>query len=82
VQAAIITAFGQPEQLRLTELPDPRPGPGQVRIAVRAAGVNPVDGGNRADGGWAGLQLPCILGYERCRDHRQGWPGGGRPGTR
>jgi hypothetical protein len=25
------------------DLPDPHPGPGQVRIAVRAAGVNPSD---------------------------------------
>jgi NADPH2:quinone reductase len=31
---------------------------------VRAAGVNPVDAGNRADGGWAGLRVPCILGYD------------------
>src|SRR5262249_26230036 len=43
---------------------DPVPGPGQVRVAVHAAGVNPVDAGNRADGGWAGLRVPCILGYD------------------
>jgi NADPH:quinone reductase len=35
-----------------------------VRIAVHAAGVNPVDAGNRADGRWAGQGLPCILGYD------------------
>jgi NADPH2:quinone reductase len=29
-----------------------------------AAGVNPVDAGNRADGSWAGLRVPCILGYD------------------
>src|SRR5213082_3425020 len=39
-------------------------GPGQVRVAVHAAGVNPVDAGNRADGDWAGLRVPCILGYD------------------
>ena len=39
-------------------------GPGQVRIAVHAAGVNPVDAGNGADGRWAGLRVPCILGYD------------------
>ena len=33
-------------------------------MAVHAAGVNPVDAGNRADGGWAGLRVPCILGYD------------------
>ncbi len=31
---------GGPETLRLTEIPVPEPGPGEVRIAVRAAGVN------------------------------------------
>ena len=31
---------GGPETLKLTELPTPEPGPGMVRIAVRAAGVN------------------------------------------
>ena len=33
-------------------------------MAVHAAGVNPVDAGNRADGSWAGLRAPCILGYD------------------
>jgi hypothetical protein len=33
-------------------------------VAVRAAGVNPVDVGNRADWTWAGLTAPCILGYD------------------
>jgi NADPH:quinone reductase len=35
-----------------------------VRIAVRAAGVNPVDTGNRRSGSWAGLVAPCVLGYD------------------
>ena len=43
---------------------DPVAGPGQVRVAVHAARVNPVDAGNRADGRWAGLRVPCILGYD------------------
>ncbi len=34
---------GGPEVLELEEIPMPRPGPGQVRVAVRAAGVNPID---------------------------------------
>ncbi|MBB5101148.1 NADP-dependent oxidoreductase [Streptomyces spectabilis] len=36
-------AFGGPDVLRLDDAPEPRPGPGQIRVAVRAAGVNPVD---------------------------------------
>lgn len=64
MRAVVLTAFGGPDVLRLTEVPDPEPGLGQVRIAVHFAGVNPVDAGNRADGSWAGLQVPCILGYD------------------
>ena len=35
--------FGGPEVMRLEEIPDLKPGPGQVLVRVRAAGVNPVD---------------------------------------
>jgi NADPH2:quinone reductase len=35
--------FGGPEVLRLEEVSDPIPGPGEVVIDVRAAGVNPAD---------------------------------------
>ena len=33
-------------------------------LAERYGWVNPVDAGNRADGSWAGLSVPCILGYD------------------
>ena len=62
MKAIVVREFGGPEQLRTAEVPDPVPGPGQVRVAVHAAGVNPVDAGNRADGSWAGLTVPCIDG--------------------
>lgn len=39
----VATAFGGPEVLSLIDEPAGEPGPGQVRIAVRAAGVNPID---------------------------------------
>jgi NADPH:quinone reductase-like Zn-dependent oxidoreductase len=64
MKAVVVSKFGGPEQLRLTEVSDLVPGPGELLIAVRAAGVNPVDAGNRADGSWAGLSAPCILGYD------------------
>ena len=34
---------GPPEVMRLEEMPDPRPGPGQILLQVKAAGLNPVD---------------------------------------
>ena len=64
MRAVLVSEFGGPEQLRPGRVADPVAGPGQVRVAVHAAGVNPVDAGNRADGRWAGLQVPCILGYD------------------
>jgi NADPH2:quinone reductase len=60
------------------------PGEGQVRVAVHAAGVNPVDPFNRADGSWAGLLVPCILGYDIAGVVESLGPGvtGLRPGDR
>nr|WP_322779389.1 zinc-binding dehydrogenase [Frankia sp. Cas4] len=42
-KAVVATAYGGPEVLSMIDVVVPDPGPGQVRIAVRAAGVNPVD---------------------------------------
>lgn len=64
MRAVVVSEFGGPGQLCLADASDPVPGQGQVRVAVHAAGTNPVDAFNRADGGWAGLQVPCILGYD------------------
>ena len=75
MQAVVVSEFGGPEQLRLTEAAAPVPGRGQVRIRVRAAGINPVDAGNRADGSWAGLRVPCILGYDVAGDVESLGPG-------
>ena len=62
LKAARFNQFGGPEVLEIVDLPDPHPGPGQVRIAVRAAGVNPSDWKKRKglmDGG-----LPQTMGHE------------------
>jgi NADPH:quinone reductase-like Zn-dependent oxidoreductase len=64
MRAVVVREFGGPEQLRLAEVADLLPGPGQLLVTVHAAGINPVDAGNRADGSWAGLRVPCILGYD------------------
>lgn len=39
----VATAFGGPEVLSVIDRPSPEPGPGEVRVAVRAAAVNPID---------------------------------------
>jgi NADPH:quinone reductase-like Zn-dependent oxidoreductase len=43
MRALQFRAFGGPEVLEWAEAPDPHAGPGQIRIAVRAASVNPID---------------------------------------
>lgn len=48
MKAIVVESFGGPEVMVLKELPDPRPGPGQVVISVKAAGVNPKDTHYRA----------------------------------
>jgi NADPH:quinone reductase-like Zn-dependent oxidoreductase len=62
VKAVRFSRFGGPEVLEIADLPDPHPGPGQVRIAVRAAGVNASDWKKRQ--GLMDQELPQTLGYE------------------
>ena len=49
--------YGGPEVLEIVEREDPQPGPGQVRLAVRAASVNPIDWKMRG-GGMASSDAP------------------------
>ena len=48
MKAIRVHEFGEPDVMRLEEVPDPTPGPGQVVVRVHAAGVNPVDAYIRA----------------------------------
>lgn len=43
MRAAVFDRYGPPEVLRIAELSDPLPGPGEARVRVRAAGVQPFD---------------------------------------
>ena len=43
MKSILVREFGEPEVMRLEEAADPRPGPGEVLIRVKTAGVNPVD---------------------------------------
>ncbi|WP_432839403.1 NADP-dependent oxidoreductase [Dactylosporangium sp. CA-092794] len=62
MKAARFSRFGGPEVLEIADLPDPHPGPGQVRIAVRAAGVSLSDWKKRK--GLMDQELPQTMGYE------------------
>src|SRR5437016_12524285 len=43
MRAIVIKSPGGPEVLELGEVPDPKPGPGELLVRVRAAGVNRAD---------------------------------------
>lgn len=43
MKAIRVEAFGGPDVLKLSQVADPQPGPGEVRVRLHAAGVNPVD---------------------------------------
>lgn len=43
MRAIRVSNFGGPEVMRLDDVPDPQPGPGDIVVRIRAAGVNPVD---------------------------------------
>jgi NADPH:quinone reductase-like Zn-dependent oxidoreductase len=43
MKAVTFSDYGGPEVLGVTDVDEPHAGPGQIRIAVRAAGVNPID---------------------------------------
>jgi NADPH2:quinone reductase len=67
MHAVRLHAFGPPENLRYEQVDDPRPGPGQARIAVAAAGVHLIDTAlreGRPMGPLALPDLPTIPGRE------------------
>jgi NADPH2:quinone reductase len=63
MKAAYIESPGGPETLHEGELPDPHPGPGEVRLRNRAGGVGPWDV-KAMSGRFGKLTMPYIVGFE------------------
>ncbi|AYF76937.1 NADP-dependent oxidoreductase [Nocardia yunnanensis] len=66
-RAVQLDSFGGPEVLAVREVPVPEAGPGQVRVRVRAAGLNPMDWFMTSDAetaGRFGLTLPAGFGSD------------------
>lgn len=59
-----ITKHGPPEVLQVREEADPTPGAGEVRIRVRAAGINFADLMARVGLYPDAPKVPCVVGYE------------------
>ncbi len=64
MRAIRVHKFGGPEVLQLEDVPDPRPGPGQVVVRIHAAGVNPVDTYIRSGSYAAKPALPYTPGID------------------
>ncbi len=64
MRAVVLTGHGGPEVLRVEERPDPPVGPGEVRVAVRAAGINFADTMARVGLYPDAPKPPCVVGYE------------------
>ena len=60
MHAVRLHAFGPPANLSYEQVDDPRPGPGQARIAVAAAGVHLIDTALRAGRAMGPLALPDL----------------------
>jgi NADPH:quinone reductase-like Zn-dependent oxidoreductase len=66
-RAVIYEAFGGPEVLQLREVAEPHAGPGEVRVRVAAAGLNPMDWlipSRPESAARFGLTLPSGFGYD------------------
>ena len=64
MRSVVITKNGGPEVLRVEERPEPSVGPGQLRIAVRAAGINFADLMARSGIYPDAPKPPSVIGYE------------------
>ena len=64
MRALVITEAGPPEVLRVQERPDPEPGPGEARVAVKAVGINFAEVMARMGLYPDAPPLPAVVGYE------------------
>jgi NADPH:quinone reductase len=64
MKAICVHEFGPPEVMTLEDVPDLRPGPGQVVVRVKAAGVNPSDAYTRSGGYGRRPSLPFTPGSD------------------
>ncbi|MGI4730952.1 MAG: NADP-dependent oxidoreductase [Janthinobacterium lividum] len=66
MKAAVIERYGAPEVFSYRDMPEPVAGDGEVVVRIAAAGVNPVDGLDRAGGtkDWRPLAFPAIIGWD------------------
>ena len=75
MKAAVIRAFGAPEQIHVEEIATPTAGPGQVLVKVLAAGVNRLDHYVRLGQINPNLSFPHVLGSDAAGEVAATGPG-------
>jgi len=66
MKAVVLHEYGPPSKLKYEDFPDPKPGPGEVLVAVRASSLNPIDWKMRSGAAKAHfpVSFPGILGRD------------------
>jgi NADPH:quinone reductase-like Zn-dependent oxidoreductase len=66
MKAAVIHAYGSPDELKFEDMPDPSPGPGEVLIRTAATSINPLDVKMRSGAvkEYFPVSFPAILGWD------------------
>ena len=86
MKAAVLVGFGDVDQLELREVPEPKTGPGEVKVRVVATSINPIDWKLREGMKRPGmlLELPAVLGRDASGEVVEVGPGVTRfgPGAR
>jgi len=65
VKASVVSAYGGPEVMKYQDMPDPKPGAGELLVKVAGIGINPEDmlERNGVLKGWQ-LDFPAIIGLD------------------
>ena len=74
MRQVVIPRYGAPDVFEMREAPDPAPGDGEIRIRVRAAGVNFADILARIGLYPDAPKPPIVVGYEVAGHRRRGRP--------
>jgi len=80
MHAVVFHAHGGPDVLSYEELPDPQPGPGEVRLRVEAVALNHLDIWVREGLPGPGVEMPHLLGSDMVGIVEELGPGAGESG--
>jgi NADPH:quinone reductase-like Zn-dependent oxidoreductase len=66
MRACVLTRYGDVDALELQDMPEPKPGPGSVKLRIAASSLNPIDWKVRSGAvkAWLPVNFPAILGFD------------------